>query len=345
LQKSFASHKKAKFWDPENDKSPREVFKNSNDSYSFVCPCGHKFRATLNNISNGKFCPYCSDPPKLLCSSVNCQECFHKSFASHKKAKFWDPENNKTPREVFKNSGEKFSFLCDCGHKFTSVIASISMGRWCPYCCIPRQKLCSDLTCENCMKNSMATHPCSQFWLDNNDKSPREVFPYSKYKINFRCEEGHDFSLSVASVTVGNWCPLCFRKGERKLYEALKNETYSIVREKKFEWCKNEDTGYYFRFDFKIQNGYKVLIELDGEQHFKQVRNWKSPQETMEIDLHKMNLANENGYAIIRITWEMVFYNRSNWKAKLIDAIETIEPSSRLYICTNGEYDIYQTEE
>ena len=52
---------------------------------------------------------------------------------------------------------------------------------------------------------------------------------------------------------------------------------------------------------FKGVNDYKLLLEIDGRQHFQQIKNWKSPEETQERDIYKMKLALEHGYSILRI--------------------------------------------
>lgn len=135
LEKSFASSDKAEFWSFEKNKhSPRELFSTSHKKFWFECgACKHLFDCSLNNISKGKFCPFCSN--QKLCTSSFCGVCFEKSFASSDKANFWSIEKNKkSPREVFAYSHEKFWFECEKKHKFSSVLYSISSGRWCPKC-------------------------------------------------------------------------------------------------------------------------------------------------------------------------------------------------------------------
>lgn len=340
LKKSFASHPKAVCWSEENKKTARQVLRSANSSFKFNCECGHTFEACLNDVSNGTWCPYCAG--KKLCDR-ECDQCFNKSFASHPSAEFWDPENEKTARQVFKSSGEKYSFICKCGHKFSLRTAAAFNGRFCPYC--SKRKICGKEECKDCKQRSMASHPSAEFWSEKNSKAPIEVSKGNHLEIFFVCENKHKFCMPAYSVTKGAWCPFCKNKGETKLYKFLESEGYALSREKTFNWCKNEAGNANLRFDFEIKNGYKVLIELDGHQHFRQVRNWLAPEKALQRDLYKMNLANENGYAIIRITWNMVYYDYKNWKKKLVDAIETIEPSTRLYICTNNEYDAYQVEE
>jgi very-short-patch-repair endonuclease len=297
----------------------------------------------LNVMNRGCWCPYCGK--QKLCKKESCKMCFNHSFASHEKAEFWSDKNIKKPREVFKSSGEKHLFNCACGHTFKTTLARICSGCWCPYCAIPSRLLCKNTKCKFCFKKSFASHELAKFWSFKNKRKPRDVLKNSNDKFIFVCDENHEFSASLNNVNHGRWCPICKKKGEKKLYEFLLESNYSIFREKRFEWCRNSKTNRHFPFDFKIKNGYKVLIELDGDQHFRQVRNWKFHTHSQARDLLKMKLANENGYSVIRITWDAVYNDRKNWREKLINAIETIEPSTRLYICTNNEYDVYQSGE
>nr|WNL50463.1 restriction endonuclease [Marseillevirus sp.] len=137
FEKSFVSRKKAEFWSFEKNKqSPREVFASSNRKYWFECgKCEHSFEMRLNAVSKGCFCPFCSNPPKKLCSSPECNLCFEKSFASHEKAEFWDTEKNEQgPREVFSGSDKNIWFKCKKEHGFSSVLQHVSSGSWCPKC-------------------------------------------------------------------------------------------------------------------------------------------------------------------------------------------------------------------
>jgi very-short-patch-repair endonuclease len=59
-------------------------------------------------------------------------------------------------------------------------------------------------------------------------------------------------------------------------------------------------------FDFVIES-LKIIIELDREQHFSQVSNWQSPQDTQTRDIYKMRQALKNDYSIIIILQTDVF--------------------------------------
>jgi len=154
FEKSFASHEKSKYWSDKNDcVKPRQVFKSSNNKYWFKCnTCCHDFESILCNITGKKtttWCPYCSNPSKQLCNKLNCQSCYKKSFASHEKSKYWSDKNGDVkPIQVFKSSGNKYWFDCNCGHQFNIRLADINgiQASWCSYCA--NRKLCDNEECK-----------------------------------------------------------------------------------------------------------------------------------------------------------------------------------------------------
>lgn len=84
-------------------------------------------------------------------------------------------------------------------------------------------------------------------------------------------------------------------------------------------------------FDFCIKD-YKLIIELDGEQHFKQVSNCQSPAETQKNDKYKMKCANDHGYSVIRIYQLDVWNDKNDWKSNLIDAIKKYDDVENIFI-------------
>lgn len=85
LEKTFASHKYAKFWSSENLLTPREVAKGSHQIFKFHCDvCKHTFEKSLTIISDrGQFCSFCDG--LKLCEDEKCNFCWNKSFASNNK--------------------------------------------------------------------------------------------------------------------------------------------------------------------------------------------------------------------------------------------------------------------
>lgn len=342
FERSFASHPLAVEWHPDNNLSPRMVFKGVNRrKYKFTCArCRHVYDAILLDLSNGSGCPYCAN--RRLCSDEDCEICFDKSFASHEKSAFWSQSNGISPRMVtLGNNRTKYKFDCPtCKHTFeTDVNHIVASGRWCPYCGIKR--LCYDDNCKFCFDKSFASHDLAEYWSVKNILHPRSVFKNTHDKYWFDCPDC-DISFAAALNHVNvmkSWCPNCVNKTEKKLLCWLLDQ-YEVKAQVRFDWCKSRTTGIRLPFDFCIEQ-LKILIELDGEQHFRQVSNWISPEEQQKQDLYKMDCANENGYTVVRILQEDVFHDRFDWKSELQQQIHLRTEPERVFICMNDEYKKY----
>jgi len=344
FDKTFASHETSKYWSKKNKVTPYSVMKHSGVKYWFDCICGHEFEKTIGDITtkNG-WCSYCSKPPKQLCNKEKkCKICYEKTFSSHEKSQFWSKKNKEDIRDVFKFSGKSYWFHCDCGHDFDTVIASITTkNTWCPYCSNPPKLMCEQ-DCDICYEKSFASIDKSQFWCyDRNIKQPRQIFKSSGEKYWFKCNKcSNQFEGTISHITKGVWCPYCVNKTEQKLYDALLSHYPQIKSQYKVEWCKNKT---YLPYDFVLTED-KIIIELDGLQHFEQVSNWQSPEETHINDVYKIKCANENVYSVIRLLQTDVFYNTYDWLKELRENIEKIKLEQRVqnvYMCKDNEYAIF----
>ena len=95
-------------------------------------------------------------------------------------------------------------------------------------------------------------------------------------------------------------------------------------------------------FDFVLLDK-KIIIELDGIQHFKQVLNWTTPEEQQLTDFYKMKCANKNGFSIIRLLQDDVLKDKFDWLTELKQHINTINDVSNIFICRNNEYSTYKS--
>ena len=99
--------------------------------------------------------------------------------------------------------------------------------------------------------------------------------------------------------------------------------------------------------DFCIET-YKIIIELDGIQHFKEVKHFKNTlDEQRKRDLYKQKCANDNGYSVIRIYQEDVFHDTFDWSKELQDTIDKIREEmcvQNKYISKNDMYYGFETQ-
>jgi len=164
------------------------------------------------------------------------------------------------------------------------------------------------------------------------------VYTKSIELIKIICKKCGIFEQKPNSHLGGQGCPTCVNKTEQKLYIWLKSKYPNTIKEFKLSSCKNEKTGRYFRFDFMIPE-LNIIIELDGRQHFKQVRNWNVPEEIIKTDIFKMQTAIKEGYKIIRIFQEDVFKNNDVWLDEQL--LPEIISEDRTSIFISSIHDLY----
>ena len=188
-----------------------------------------------------------------------------------------------------------------------------------------------------------SSHPRAKNWHPtlNGDLKPRELTLQSNKKFWFKCDKcPHPFDAALANIANGRWCPVCKNKTEKKLLEFLKTKEMSVEIQLKFDWCKNPETGRYLPFDFQVFG--KIIIELDGAQHFKQVSNWQSPEDSQERDIYKMEQALNNDKHIIRILQEDVWDDKNDWENKLLEAIAKLKEISEPELICIGDNEVYK---
>lgn len=91
----------------------------------------------------------------------------------------------------------------------------------------------------------------------------------SEKPVKCKCKVcGHEWSPIGRSLKYGQGCPACtFSKGEIKIGKILNENKIKFITQKTFDDCTYKEK---LRFDFYLPD-YNVLIEYDGEQHFRPV--------------------------------------------------------------------------
>jgi len=272
--------------------------------------CKHEWNTTISNrIVLNRGCPYCCNPPQKIC--------YHKSlkFTHPDIASQWDytKNNGLKPEDFTIGSEKKVHWICPktcpqgCAHEWDAVINS--RGRCgCPYCS-------NQLHCEHVSIKYTHPHLVKEWHPTKNGKLLPEHFTSGSHsvKIWWVCNKnkGHEWPTYVSNRCKpnSNSCPICRHKTEARLNAYLKEKYPNIKCQFKIESCKNKT---YLPFDFCIPE-LKLIIEIDGMQHFTQISNWQCSEKTRMIDIFKMQKAIKEGYKIIRIFQEDVYNNDDAW--------------------------------
>ena len=124
------------------------------------------------------------------------------------------------------------------------------------------------------------------------------------------------------------------------MYNGLIKYYPTLKREFTADWCRGVKSRKLLQFDFCIREK-AVIIELDGGQHFEDVKYWKSSfEEQHERDLFKQTKANGNGFQVIRIRQLDVWSDKYDWLTELLCNIED-DTKQNIFMCKNGEYDFF----
>ncbi len=125
-------------WDYEkNELRPENVAPQSNKFAFWKCHvCGYEWTAKINNRSNGRGCPLCSN--KTVVPGKNDLATTHPELA-----KEWHPTKNGDlkPTDVTYGCGKKVWWLCPNGHEYRTAVLhrTVGIGTGCPICCSGRQ--------------------------------------------------------------------------------------------------------------------------------------------------------------------------------------------------------------
>jgi hypothetical protein len=231
------------------------------------------------------------------------------------------------------NISTKINIKCNIHGSYPSLPVDHIRGHRCSKCGKDKLSLQFRLTLEDFIKRSNTIH--------NNFYDYSEVkYINTEIKVDIKCPQHGIFSQTPHNHLNGAKCPTCKTKTESKLLEKVKIIYPTIKPQFKSDWCKNKKTDRCLPFDFIIEE-YKIIIELDGLQHFKQVSNWQSPEEANKRDIYKMKCANQNGYSIIRLLQEDVYSDKYDWLSELKINIKKIKKDKiiqNIFLCKNNEY-------
>ena len=205
--------------------TPENVTPKSNKKVWWKCNKGHEWLAKINNRSNGRNCPYCSN--KRLLRGYN-----DLSTRIPALAKEWNYKKNGelTPADVMPNTNKTVWWKCNKGHEWAANINNRSQGNGCPYC--SNQKVLSgynDLTKTNTL--------LAREWnfSRNGSLKPEHCTASSGQKVWWKCSKGHEWLAIIASRNKGHGCPYCAGQKAIKGENDLKTVNSTLASEWNYE--------------------------------------------------------------------------------------------------------------
>lgn len=267
----------------KNNVSPFEISHVNSNKFWWTCgKCDHDYEMTVVKKIKGVRCIYCIGRKVSTATSL--------AKINPKLAKEWHPTKNGelTPNDVTGGQAIMIWWKCELGHEWKSIINNRSKGKGCPYC--SNRKVNRD----NCM---WTTNPELASMLVD----PEDGYKYTQFsnkKVNWRCP---DCSTLLKNKIINNvnkkgvCCSNCsdgISYPEKFIRSLLQQLNVKFQYNSTTAWSNNK--RYDILFEYK---GKKVIIEMNGEQHYKECgwRDGKSLKDEMINDSIKKKLALTNG--------------------------------------------------
>ena len=232
-------------WEKNNelDFDPKILTLGSHKKVWWKCSQGHEWQAIIKDRNNGKGCPYCSG--RYAVKGKNDLQTVNPNLAND-----WNYEknNNLTPMDILPNSNKKVWWKCSNGHAWQASVANRTKGNGCPYCAGKKVfKGYNDLQTVN--------PTLSQEWNyeKNNGLTPSDVMPNSDEKVWWRCKEGHEWQVTIATRNSGSGCPYCSGRYAVKSENDL--QTVNPILASEWNYEKN---GNFRPENFTANSGQKV---------------------------------------------------------------------------------------
>jgi hypothetical protein len=184
-----------------NDRTPAEVAFKSGYRASWVCPSGHRWKASISNRAVGNDCPTCSG--RTVLAGFNDLATLDSQLAAQ-----WDMApgaNDRAPDQVSLHSSYRAKWVCPRGHTWSAMVCDRSAGHRCAVCSGQQPQIgVNDLaTLRPELAAEWDTTPGS------NNRSPAEVVLHSKYTASWVCDQGHRWTAKVSQRSQGYDCPTC----------------------------------------------------------------------------------------------------------------------------------------
>lgn len=301
------------------------IYKSSHDKIKIICKeHGEFLQQTDAHIRQKQGCPICGKIKQVLKRTKTLEKFIEDSVKLHGNKYDYSKCN-------YINDNSKITIICKEHGMFEQEATNHLQGKGC--------NKCADII--RALKKSKSI---DKFILDakniHGDKYEYKnvIYKNSTSYVLVTCKKHYDFKITPSNLLRGKGCPLCVNKGETKVFENLITLYPSIKYNCSFDWCKNIKC---LPFDFVIPE-YKIIIELDGCQHFKQISNWECPDKQLTNDKYKEKCANENGFSLIRLLQKDIFFDNYYWLKELLETIEIIKNNKNeiknYYLCKNNEY-------
>ena len=232
-------------------------YKTMHDKLWIICPSHGKFlQKAHNHIKGGNGCPECMKDNLRQRFAFSQNDFVKRLREVHGSSFNYD-------KVIYKNAFTKVILDCPEHGLFSSLPVHLLRGTGCPKCSINKRAEKLKMSVEIFIEKAKKVH--------RNTYSYEEVnFKNLKDKVKINCKKHGYFYQEGFSHLTGQGCPKCkSSQGENKIINWLINNKVKYIH----QWAEHDCIINVnpAKFDFFLPD-YNLIIEYDGEQHFKPVK-------------------------------------------------------------------------
>ncbi len=223
------------------------------EKVTIICPVHGEFeQQPAKHIHSKQGCPKCAGQNKTTEEYINEADEIHKGRYDYSKT-------------IFKGANDKVTIICKDHGEFQQRAIGHLSGKGCLSCRAmeghEKQRLTQNEFLDKCILIHGDTYDYSKTYYIN-----------AKNKVTIICKDHIEFEQMPFVHLGGSGCPKCMgSKGEKSVGEWLEKEAISFEQEISFKKIGFKYDGLNrLRFDFVLYE-HKLIIEVDGEQHFKPI--------------------------------------------------------------------------
>ena len=267
------------------------------EKQTFICKCGNTFNRMFSNVLLGQI--YCDDCRSKIDKEKKLSD-LKKNFYEFKE---YVESGNSGCKIIdaytsYKSNKSKIKMKCKCGNTFYPTANNFKRGH-------ERCKSCKDK--ENGFNKRIEKTFIKEYIRDVGYNYISYKFEDGRHKIIISCENDNHNSYEVDFMNFYHnktRCPHCnISKGESKVAGILNKYNIHFEKEHSIDNLNGVNGGK-LRFDFCIiKNDKKILIEYDGEQHFKPKFGEYEFNRTVQNDAIKNEYCSKNGIRLLRIPY------------------------------------------
>lgn len=294
-----------KLWDYDlNFIEPSAIGFGSEQSIYFKCPNNihdSELKKIINLTRNNAY--------SCICSKCNSFAHWGEiNLCSDFLEKYWDYDKNViNPCEISKATHKKVWIKCqekDYHGSYEIQCNNFKNGKRCSFC-----NTIYKVHIEDSLGKYLQDNDMLYMWSNKNKKSPFEISLHSNKKHWFKCKNNihNDFFRTVNnSINFDFRCPECsYSKGENKISEFLIQNKINYISQYSFEELVGLGNGL-LTYDFYLKD-YNLLIEYQGEQHYKYVAGlqlkYENFEKQQEHDSRKRQYAIDNNIKLLEIPY------------------------------------------